>query len=342
MTHAILCGRLTAAICHVSLFRSLRARIPLRPAFCTVVWSTCAMTAAAWADSSSSTATTAGSSILPDVTVIAPRPPAPQELAGEAVPNFVTSHAVPSIVIHQLTRWRVDICPETLGLSPASNAFVTARIEAVAAAVGAPYDAGVQCKYHNVQILFSTEPQKQLDEVMKLDSRLLGFHYSQQTEKVATFSRPVQGWYVTSTRNDSGHETVDDPFPLPAVDPRGFHSPVPPGRPGSRLYNARSSLIVNALVVVDANKVQGMPIGPISDYVAMLVLSQSKSPDSCSQLPSIIDLMAANCREGEKPSQITAGDLAFLRALYKADLETPIELEESNLEDSMMRQFKSH
>jgi hypothetical protein len=340
MKHAILYGRLTAATCHISFFQLLRARIPLRPALYTIAWSIFAMTATA-SDSSSSTATTAGSSILPDVTVTAPRPPTPQEFTGDAVPNFVTSHAVPSIVIHQLTRWRVNICPVTLGLSPASNAFVSARIAAVAAAVGAPYDAGGQCKYHNVQIFFSTEPQRQLDEVMKLDSRLLGFHYLQQTAKVATFSRPVQGWYVTSTRNDSGREAVDDPYPMPVGGPGGFYSPVPPGHPGSRLYNGRSSLIVNALVVVDTNKVQGMPIGPISDYLAMLVLSQSKSPDSCSQLPSIIDLMAANCIEREKPSQITAGDLAFLRALYKINLETPIELEESNLEDSMMRQFES-
>jgi hypothetical protein len=77
-----------------------------------------------------------GSPSLPEVTVTSPRPPTPQELADEAVPNFITAHTTPSTIIHQLTRWRNGICPLTQGLSPAFNAFVSARIEAVAAAVG--------------------------------------------------------------------------------------------------------------------------------------------------------------------------------------------------------------
>jgi len=69
---------------------------------------------------------------LPDVTVIAPRPPTLEQLAGEAVPHFVQSHTTPSTVIHQITRWRAGICPLTRGLDAGMNAFVTARIRAVA------------------------------------------------------------------------------------------------------------------------------------------------------------------------------------------------------------------
>jgi hypothetical protein len=277
---------------------------------------------------------------LPQVTVTAPRLPTPQELAGEAVPKFVTSHAVPSIVIHQMMRWRTGICPATLGLSSAMNAFVSARIHAVAAAVGAPHQAAEQCK-PNVLILFATEPQRQLEEVVKtLGSAALGFHYSQQTKKLMTFDRPVQGWYQTSTRNFKGLEVPDDPLPLPSLPGILNHHPVPGGEPGSRLTNLRVSLIIQALAIVDANKVVGISIGSISDYLAMMVLSQSKSPDSCGQLPSIIDLMASNCGETEKPTQITAGDLAFLRALYSLDLEEPLELERSSLEDSIVRQLE--
>jgi hypothetical protein len=50
-----------------------------------------------------------GQASLPDVTVIAPKPPTEEQLAGEAVPHFVESHATPSTVIHQLTRWRTGI-----------------------------------------------------------------------------------------------------------------------------------------------------------------------------------------------------------------------------------------
>jgi hypothetical protein len=274
---------------------------------------------------------------LPEVAVTAPRPPTPQELAGEAVRNFIASHAVPSVAIHQLTRWRIGICPISLGLSSAFNEFVVARIDAVANAVGAPHQSAAQCK-HNVLILFTNDPQGQLDAVMKKGSALLGYHYSQQTKKLATFNRPIQGWYVTSTRNFKGVEAMDEPLQLPITNSR-YWNRVPPGEPGSRLTNLRRSLIIQALVLVDTNKVRGLTIGSISDYLTMLILSQSESPDTCSQLPSILDLMASNCGDREKPTQVTAGDLAFLRALYLADLEQPLELEQSSIQNNMMRQF---
>jgi hypothetical protein len=106
------------------------------------------------------------SAVVPEVTVIAPRPPTAEELAGEAVPNFIASHATPSTVIHQVMRWRNGICPVTSGLSPAFDAFVSARVLAVAAAVGAPHAADEKCS-HNVEILFTTQPQQVLDELAK-------------------------------------------------------------------------------------------------------------------------------------------------------------------------------
>jgi hypothetical protein len=283
----------------------------------------------------------------PEVTVTAPRPPTPQELAGDAVPKFVMSHTTPSTVIGQLTRWRHGVCPLTRGLDEAMNAFVTARIRAVAAAVGAPLDEAPNCK-NNVTILFTLEPQKLLDALAKRDSRILGFHYPQGEKKLATFTHPIQGWYVTSTRNWRGVENVDAAMPLGEYADGAIANgscglmcagKVPPGLPGSRLDNYRSSNVILALIVVDANQIKGMTIGSISDYLAVLTLSQARASERCSQLPSIMDLMAPGCGADEKPDQVTAGDLAFLRALYRANLETPVELEESNIENAMMREF---
>jgi hypothetical protein len=284
---------------------------------------------------------------VPSVTVTAPRPPTAQELAGDAVPNFVKSHSTPSTVIGQLTRWRSGICPLTRGLNPAMNAFVSARVLAVAAAVGAPRDESTNCG-NNVTILFTLEPQKVLDAIVKQDSGLLGFHYAQQEKKLATFTHPIQGWYVTSTRNWKGVETVDNPLPLGEYGDGAIANggcgvmcagKVAPGTPGSRLDNYRSSLVVRALIVVDANQIKGMTIGSISDYLAVLTLSQARASKGCSQLPSIMDLLAPGCAADKKPDQITAGDLAFLRALYRANLEMPAQLEESNIENAMMREF---
>jgi hypothetical protein len=286
---------------------------------------------------------------IPQVTVVAPRPPTPEELAGTAVPDFVKSHSSPSIVIGQLTRWRRAVCPLTRGLDPDFNAFITARIRAVAAVVGAPHEDSPDCK-PNIEILFTLEPQQVIDAALKQDSRILGFHYAGEERRLATMTRPIQGWYVTSTRNYTGVEAVDDPLPLgsqqsgiDATGPAGFiQSKVPPGRPGSRLTNLRTSQVVLATIVVDANKIKGMAVGPLSDYLAMLVLTQTRSFDACSQLPTIMDLLAPNCDDSRKPTQITAGDLAFLRALYRANLETPVDLEQSDIEFAMQREFQNN
>jgi hypothetical protein len=309
---------------------------------CAIAWSGMVLGSIVWAAGADSPAPggagTAEVPALEGVTVTAPRPPTPEELAGEAVPNFITSHITLSAVIHQMTRWRLGVCPQTLGLSQGFNAFVTARILAVAAAVGAPPPEGEPCK-PNVRILFTLEPQRVLDEIVKQDAKLLGFHYSSQTKKLATFSRPIQGMYITSTRNARGIEAIDDPLPLPALPGIMYAGSVPPGELGSRLTTGRTSNIVMALIVVDAKIVSGMPIGPIADYLAMMTLSQAKSPDTCGQLPSIVDLLASNCGNREKPSQITAGDIAFLRGLYSLNVGEPDYLQSSDIQNKMMREF---
>lgn len=277
---------------------------------------------------------------LADVTVVAPKPPEPGELAGEAVPNFITAHAMPTVLIGQLPRWRVGICPLTTGLTPGFNAFVSARLRALAASVGAPVQPEGSCS-HNIQIFFTTEPQQVMDELVKRNSTLLGFHYAHQAKNAAAFTRPIQGWYVTSTRNYAGIEVIDDPLPLPAL-PGVLHAArVPPGLPGSRLTNGLRTLLVHALMVADTNKVIGYEIGSISDYIAMLVLSQTQSLDGCGQLPSILDLMSSSCGDRGKPTALTAGDIAFLRALYSTDLEQPLGLERSDILNNMMKQFNA-
>ncbi len=136
---------------------------------------------------------------LPEVMVIAPRPPTPEQLAGDAVSNFVHVHAAPAPVTGQLARWGggigrgIGICPITIGLSPRFNDFVSARILAVAASVGAPVQVAGRCSRHNVYIVFANDPEKALEEMAKQNSKLLGFHYAQKTRDLERIDRPIQG-----------------------------------------------------------------------------------------------------------------------------------------------------
>lgn len=281
---------------------------------------------------------------LPEVTVTAPRLPTPGELSGTAVSKFVEVHAAPAAVTGQLARWGVGgdagICPLTTGLAPAFNDFVSARILAVAASVGAPVQAG-PCSRHNVYIIFTTDPDKTLAAMVKRDPRILGFHYQRQTRDLENMTRPIQGWYVTTTHGWHGDKSIDEAEPLLPLESsildQGKH---PAGRPGSRLSNGTSSAIVNAVIVADAGKIVGRSIGAIADYVAVLSLTQAFASERCGSLPSILDMMLQACNEAQTLTGITAGDLAFLRALYKTDLEVVLPLERSDIQNNMMRQFE--
>ena len=80
------------------------------------------------------------------------------------------------------------------------------------------------------------------------------------------------------------------------------------------------SVFWNVLVVVDIGKVQDQPVSSLTDYVAMLALSQPRSLDGCMALPSIIDLLApAPCQGRDPPDALTPADTAFLDALYASD-----------------------
>ena len=110
---------------------------------------------------------------FPDVTVFAPRLPTDEELAGHSLEEFVLHHATTHYTnidtTGNLARWRggkQSICPLTEGLTPGYNAFVTARIRALAAFVGAPVQSDLQCK-SNVRVIFTNNPEERMDAVIK-------------------------------------------------------------------------------------------------------------------------------------------------------------------------------
>jgi hypothetical protein len=96
------------------------------------------------------------------------------------------------------------------------------------------------------------------------------------------------------------------------------------------------------IVVVDTTKVVGDTIGTISDYVAMLTLSLAQSPDHCDPLPSILDIMSSGCGARDVPIGVTAGDLAFLKALYYRNTGLGPSMSKDEIQANMMLQFKGH
>ena len=290
-----------------------------------------------------------------DVTVKVPVPPTDQELAGNSLDEFIlhhaTTHYVDTTTTGNLARWRggkQSICPQTEGLSPGYNAFVTARLRALAAYVGAPVESDLQCKA-NVQILFTDNPQQKMDSVVTWATGP-AFHnrYAGGGRDLIAFKseHAIQGWYLTT---GAGSTVLNTDLSLVGLSVQPIWPQITQKYIGSSATGTRvgggsgsGSGIGIVILVIDTTKVVGSSVGTIADYLAMLTLSVAQSPDHCDPLPSILDLMSSSCGSREMPTAITAGDLAFLKALYYKNTGLGASLSRSAIEDNMLAQFKLH
>lgn len=267
---------------------------------------------------------TKDASVAPPETVIVTGRLPDREQRDRVVWSFVYAHAKYSPKIDQLARWTTPVCPEIRNLAPSFGTFIRKRIEAIATSVSAPTKEA--CKT-NIEIIFTSQPQRLMDGVAKSDTKLLGYHFVHDIAAAATVTRSIQAWYVTATSNRV-RTAIDDPY----------HA-APAGIPGSRLASGQLSMLDHVLIVVDTDKVAGYPIGPIADYIAMLSLSQAEAPDNCAELPSILDLMSSDCSDSQKPESLTVADKAYLEGLYAMDAEEIGSLQRSAISGHMMQSF---
>jgi hypothetical protein len=225
--------------------------------------------------------------------------------------QFVREHLPESTFSEQYPRFRDAICVHVQGLPAEYGDFIAKRILAVAAQVHAPVATAADCK-PNIHVVFETEPQKLLNDMAKRKDILLGFYWNaSDLKRIAMFKGPIQSWYITRTRGQSGESRLEIHDPTDYLNPRV-------GRAGSRLSNGMSTEVVHSLIVADANKVAGEKIDAVADYIAVLALAKWKTPERCGSIPSILNLLAEDCAEAP-PQAATPADLALLTGLYSVD-----------------------
>lgn len=204
----------------------------------------------------------------------------------QSYPTIVTNQAV-STDYHWVVRFDGQLCAKVFGLPPDQAAALKSRIYAVAEAaalrLSSPYRS---CPQTNLWIVFTPNPQGELDKDMAKDRPNVG-DSANWIWDVKTVSRPIQAWY--------------DMRICYACGPR----PIGAG-------------VIGALVLVDPVRTGGANLETIADYVAMLVLSEPRSPERCQTLPSIMDLFAGACPGRPAPTGLTPTDLAYLKAVYTA------------------------
>jgi hypothetical protein len=170
-------------------------------------------------------------------------------------------------------------CVTVAGLKSDQNALVWSRIDEIARTAGVPL-AAAGCRSGEVGVLFTTDFK---DAVAKESAR------RGQTPGRAANNGRYLGWKENA-----------------------------PIQAGYRVAAGKGAARIGMVwVVVDLNRVQGVPTAVVTDYVAMLILSMPRGLDRCNALPSITDLFAAGCPDHGQIKGLTPADAAFLRAVYE-------------------------
>jgi hypothetical protein len=239
--------------------------------------------------------------------------------------TFTRSHATPNPRTGQISHWEITLCPVTRGLPPQYAEYVTHRIVAVAKEAGAPSSAASNCNV-NVQILFTREPQKELDRIAKIAPAMLGYPHGSLKE-LAMVRFPVQAWYVTGTAAVPGTHFVqlDSQFSGAVFGPPSHLEDV-------------VSQIGYELVAVDESKISDYSLDAIADYIAMLVLTRT-AQNGCNVFPSIIDLFSPDCASSERPQALTDADKTFLKALYGARFGMTLNIEQNQITQQLVHAF---
>ena len=287
--------------------------------------------------------TPVGQTELPEIAVTAAGLPTAEELAGSSLSQFIDHHATThdfnNPVSRNLGRWRggmQSICPATTGLSANYNAFVTSRLRTVAEYVGAPVQSDPKC-LDNVSVVFTDKPEQAMEGIVTWAKRyfLRNNRFESIKRLIAyTNDHAIQGWYFTTV---GGARALTTEIALLPVNLLPIWPQIVP-----RNYGGDTNGIGATVLIVDVRRIAGTPIRAIADYLAVLSLSVIQSPDHCDPLPSILDLLSSSCGAREKPTAITAGDLAFLKALYYKDTGLGPSPSRAGIQGNMMRQFELH
>jgi hypothetical protein len=208
------------------------------------------------------------------------------------VEDFLSQIAAPGNE-EGLARWNQGICPQVTGLSRDEGEFILGRISEIGRAAGAPL-AEERCR-PNLYIFVTTQP-KELLRGMK--QRNFAFAFGNVAPAVVDefidAPRPVRVWYNTrsETVGGLGQMAQDLLVTAPVV---------------SRVF-----------VIVDRAQVQGVSVGQLADYLAVVGLAQVQPAAQVAETQSILTLFDRSSQP-TPPTRMTDWDRAFLKSLYATE-----------------------
>jgi hypothetical protein len=194
--------------------------------------------------------------------------------------------------------------------------------------------AGEQCEV-NFYVVLTHEPDVLLKKWYARDKRLFMTRNGRGAINAFLDSQhPVRIWYNTDLLSEGG--VLDSPNATTAtlvgtgidkanVPTNTVHSPA------SRLRYGAVLNLSSVIVVVDANRLEGLNFGQLADYIAMTGFAQVRLDADLGATPTILTLFRTPT---SRPDALTTWDAAFLASLYRTEQGNVTQL--SNMERTML------
>jgi hypothetical protein len=231
----------------------------------------------------------------------------------QRVNTFVKGVTHRGYAVESLVRWNKPICPLVAGIPANQGEFILHRISQAVLAAGAKL-AAEKCK-PNFHVVLTPQPDELLDGWRKRAPKLYGMAPPAKVRRILGKPRPVRVWYNVWDQCGEGVDTgsiigADTNFGLTAVTPYGQGC-----LQDSRLTFSRVNSISSVIVLVDLDYTREIKLGPLTDYVSMVGLTDVDLDGDWGDEPTILRLFAAS---GDAASQkMSIWDRAFLKALYE-------------------------
>lgn len=258
----------------------------------------------------------------PDIVVVGDR-------LRDATVSFVGAISVEVSTDNQIARWQGDICPSVVGMRAREAQALIDRIALRAYQVDV--DTGDSGCRPNVLIFYAADGNSIAQSLFNEDRSLFAYFYEQNIstrghEALRDFldaPRAVRWWHVVRRTEASGmHLASSNARVQPSSSgesPDGFRDVQTVRSHGSRLRQSIRQEFARVIVIIDGRLTQGIPVLALADYVAMATLAQLDPDGDTSAHSTILNLF--DVPEDERPLEMTAWDLTYLRGLYRVTPE---------------------
>ncbi|MBK8199618.1 MAG: hypothetical protein IPK75_14795 [Acidobacteria bacterium] len=238
--------------------------------------------------------------------------------------NYVEQVTAPPFGTEQLARWDDKICVGVSGIGEDQAQFLADRVSQRAVEIG--LRTGKPGCTPDITVLVTTEPAALIGKMQEQYSNLfavstekrVGTLGSAAFEQFKTEDRPVRWWHVSETRGADGSRIAGEA--RQGVTDGVTGAPTVRSE-GSRLRSATRQDLNRAIIVVDANLVQGVSVDSLGDYIAFVALMQADPNGNTTDISTIMNLFRSDVGD-KRATTMTDWDKDFLRALYSMPRNT--------------------